>query len=109
MNKRPIVPAEACIMRLCRTCGDPMDQTDYQWDYRMRFQYFHCPKCGTNVVLFQSTYHRLNRRLHKDQCKNNEPLSPNEQQELWENDRMERLSKYDCYKEPETEDEEKFK
>ena len=128
MKKHKVPPAEA-LLRLCLYCSDPMDLENYYWDLRYRHYHFLCKNCNQKVVVTQLTYARRspnrgllglverNRRkemnaffdspeLYRKPPPEYEPLSSEEEDEIRDNDYIERMSSWNAWNPSEDDDEE---
>tara|TARA_Y100001936_G_scaffold241793_1_gene278081 strand:- start:1388 stop:1795 length:408 start_codon:yes stop_codon:yes gene_type:complete len=123
------LPPEEALLRLCLYCGEPMDLENYYWDLGYRHYHFLCVNCNQKVVVTQLTYTRrqggygLSRIIERSRRKKMdeyldlpnyypkksppqyEPLSTEEEDELRDNDYIERMSSWNAWNPSEEEDE----
>ncbi len=123
------VPPEEALLRLCLYCSEPMELERYYWDLGYRHYHFLCVNCNQKVVVTQLTYTRIqssyglsrlierNRRKKMDSFLDlpdhyqkpppeYEPLSAEEEDEIRDNDYIERMSSWNAWNPSEDDDEE---
>ena len=123
------VPPEEALLRLCLYCSEPMELETYYWDLGYRYYHFLCVNCNQKVVVTQLTYTRIqsryglsrlierNRRKKMDSFLDlpdhyqksppeYEPLSAEEEDEIRDNDYIERMSSWNAWNPSEDDDEE---
>lgn len=122
------IPPEEALLRMCLYCVEPMDLENYYWDLGYRHYHFLCKNCNQKVVVTQLTYARrspnrgilgLGERNRKKKMDaffdlpdfypkppktEYEPLSTEEEDEIRDNDYIERMSSWNAWNPSEDDD-----